>query len=261
MNQIEIFQVDAFTDKVFHGNPAAVCLLDDWLNDELLQAIAAENNLSETAFVIFKDGQYHIRWFAPNGEISLCGHATLAAGFVLFELNKVPEDRIEFGSMSGRISVLRTGDGVQLDFPKITTSTFDLAKVPEQLVDQHVLEAWDSILDLVLVLDSELELIKAQVNLNVLMTLEKRGLVLTTQAREADFYSRCFYPRHNIAEDPVTGSAHCILAPLWAEKLGKSHLTAIQGGHRQGHITCDVELDRVYLTGSCRWFLKGNIVI
>ncbi|MCC5790989.1 MAG: PhzF family phenazine biosynthesis protein [Legionellaceae bacterium] len=261
MQDIEIFQVDAFTDKVFHGNPAAVCLLTEWLNDELMQAIAAENNLSETAFIVQHSDGYHIRWFAPNGEISLCGHATLAAGFVLFELNKVEQDRIDFSSLSGTISVLRHGSLVELDFPKVAYRPLPLNHLPELLVDQAVMEAWDSDLDCVLVLGSELEVAKAQVNLKALINMETRGLILTAAASDVDFYSRCFYPRHNIAEDPVTGSAHCILTPLWADKLQKKELQAIQGSVRRGYLQCRVAADRVYLSGACRWFLKGHLVI
>ena len=261
MQDIEIFQVDAFTDKVFHGNPAAVCLLEEWLNDELMQAIAAENNLSETAFIVEDAKGFHIRWFAPNGEISLCGHATLAAGFVLFELKKVFSNRIDFSSMSGMISVTRKEDLVELNFPRVSYESYPFQNLPENLLDQPILEAWNTSLDMVLVLNSELEVMRAQVNLKALMTMKNRGLILTAKADDADFYSRCFYPKHNISEDPVTGSAHCILAPLWAEKLGKTKLQAIQGSTRRGVLGCVVDDERVYLSGACRWFLKGTLVI
>lgn len=261
MQDIEIFQVDAFTDKVFHGNPAAVCLLDAWINDELMQAIASENNLSETAFIVEDTKGFHIRWFAPNGEISLCGHATLAAGFVLFELDKVTSDCIDFNSLSGVVSVLRHGELVELNFPKIAFNPYPIEQLPDNLLDQKIIEAWDSSLDMVLVLGSELEVRKAQVKLNTLYTMKNRGLVLTCSAESADFYSRCFYPKHNIPEDPVTGSAHCVLAPLWAEKLDKKELSAVQGSVRQGYIHCIVDEERVRLSGACRWFFKGTIVI
>lgn len=261
MQDIEIFQVDAFTDKVFHGNPAAVCLLDEWMNDELMQAIASENNLSETAFIVEDTKGFHIRWFAPNGEISLCGHATLAAGFVLFELQKASGNRIDFNSLSGIVSVMRLGDMVELNFPKIAYESYPIDTLPDGLLDQKIIEAWDSPLDMVLVLGSELEVRKAQVKLNTLHTMKNRGLALTCSAEGVDFYSRCFYPKHNIPEDPVTGSAHCILAPLWAEKLNKNTLLAVQGSVRQGNIHCTIDKDRVRLKGACRWFLKGTLVI
>ncbi|KTD50929.1 PhzF family phenazine biosynthesis protein [Legionella quateirensis] len=261
MHSIDFFQIDAFTDKVFHGNPAAVCLLDDWLNDELLLAIAAENNLSETAFIIEAHNGFHIRWFTPNGEISLCGHATLAAGFVLFELERCSTDIITFNSMSGQLSVLRRKDRLTLDFPRLNYVNTHSSENITQLIDQPVLETYDSDLDYLILLANEAQVINAQIDLKKLIKLPKRGLIITSACTEADFYSRCFYPRHSISEDPVTGSAHCVLTPFWANKLNKSNLRAIQGLHRKGELFCELMDNRVFISGYCRWYLKGHLVI
>lgn len=261
MESIEIFQIDAFTDKVFHGNPAAVCLLPDWLNDELMLAIAVENNLSETAFIIENDLGFHIRWFAPNGEISLCGHATLAAAFVLFELGRCQGDFLSFQSLSGQLDVERRKDKCILNFPQIP---YRLSNTPEALsavLDQPVLEVYESDLDYIAVLANESEVANAVVDLKRLLALPGRGLIITAPSNEADFYSRGFYPKHSIAEDPVTGSAYCVLAPFWANRLNKTVLRCIQGSMRKGEVFCEIEDPRVYISGSCRWYFKGHLVI
>ncbi|CAM2909185.1 PhzF family phenazine biosynthesis protein [Legionella worsleiensis] len=261
MHSIEFFQIDAFTDKVFHGNPAAVCFLEEWLNDELLLAIAAENNLSETAFVIDSDNGYHIRWFTPNGEIPLCGHATLAAAFVLFESKKRAADHITFHSLSGQLSVLKRKDRLTLDFPRLNYARSEATEFIKSLIDQPVIEAYDSDLDYLLVLENEIQVQNAQIDLKELIKLPKRGLIITSECSVADFYSRCFYPKHSISEDPVTGSAHCVLTPFWANKLNKSSLRAVQGTHRKGELFCELMDDRVFISGYCRWYLKGHLVI
>ncbi|MDP1603807.1 MAG: PhzF family phenazine biosynthesis protein [Legionella sp.] len=261
MHSIEIFQIDAFTDKIFHGNPAAVCLLNEWLNDELMQAIAVENNLSETAFIIEDSQGFHIRWFTPKGEITLCGHATLAAGFALFELGKSRTDTIDFLSLSGQLSVRKKGNQYTLDFPRLTWSLAACLDSLISLIDQPVVDVFESDLDYLILLASEDKVRRAQVNLKALAKLPKRGLILTASSEDADFYSRCFYPKHNIPEDPVTGSAHCVLAPFWAERLNKTVLHAIQGSYRKGEVNCEVVEDRVYISGNCKWYSKGHLVI
>lgn len=261
MQPIALFQVDTFTDKLFHGNPAAVCLLTEWFNDELLQAMATENNLSETAFVLEDDNGFHIRWFTPNGEVSLCGHATLAAGFVLFETGRVMEDRVQFSSLSGPLFVDHKGDKYTLDFPAIACHPLTNAAVVLDLIDQPVLDVYDSALDYLALLASESAVAKVQINLTALARLPKRGLIVTAAASDVDFYSRCFYPKHHVPEDPVTGSAHCILTPFWSERLQKKQLRARQGAARQGEIGCqwgDAE-ERVYLSGQCQWYSKGYV--
>lgn len=261
MDSIEIFQIDAFTDKVFHGNPAAICLLSDWLNDELLQAIAFENNLSETAFVMEDNNGYHIRWFTPNGEIDLCGHATLAAGFLLFQLEKCSTDTINFSSLSGALQVRRKGERLVLKFPRLNAEEMENAEELTGIIDKPAIAVFTSDLDYLILLANEKQVLHAQVNLTALRKLPKRGLILTSTCSEADFYSRCFYPKHNIPEDPVTGSAHCMLAPFWGERLHKKNLHGVQGSYRKGDVFCEVHDDFVYLSGYCKWYSKGHLVI
>lgn len=265
MSLIEIFQIDAFTDKVFYGNPAAVCLLDEWLNDELMQAIAVENNLSETAFVIENDEGFHIRWFTPNCEIDLCGHATLAAGFVLFETARAKHSQIQFTSSGGPISIKKLKDSLTLDFPGF--ETFE-AKNEEQiadLVNKEVKAVYDTTLDYLIELYDETAVETAKIDAINLARMDKRGLIITASAdnNDYDIYSRCFYPKHQIPEDPVTGSAHCVLAPYWAKKLGKNSFRASQGSVRRGTLHCEYkpESNRVYISGACRWYSKGQLVI
>lgn len=261
VDSIEIFQIDAFTDKVFYGNPAAVCLLSEWLNDELMQAIASENNLSETAFVIEDSQGYHIRWFTPKGEISLCGHATLAAGFALHEMGKCEEEFVNFSSMSGTLTVRKKGEAYILDLPRLSFSVSNTPDLIASLIDKPTVAIYESELDYLILLADESKVLQAQIDLKTLVKLPKRGLILTAAAEEADFYSRCFYPKHNIFEDPVTGSAHCVLAPFWSERLGKTNLRAIQGSFRKGEVRCEVHETRVSLSGHCKWYLKGHLVI
>lgn len=261
MNSIEIFQIDAFTDKVFHGNPAAICLLEDWLNDELLQAIAFENNLSETAFVRDSHDGYQIRWFTPNGEVNLCGHATLAAGFLLFELGKTTSDTLQFDSLSGPLQVRKKGKRLTLNFPRLDVHSLQDTALLAGLIDKSPEGVFVSELDYLMLLANEQQVSSAQVDLAMLAKLPKRGLILTAVSHEVDYYARCFYPKHRIPEDPVTGSAHCILAPFWASRLNKNKLQALQGSFRQGDVFCEVSDDRVYISGSCRWYLKGQLVI
>ncbi len=261
MQRIDIFHIDAFTDKVFHGNPAAICLLKSWLNDELLQAIAVENNLSETAFVIEDKEGFQIRWFTPKGEISLCGHATLAAGFLLFELGKTSHDTVKFSSLSGQLCVRKKADRVTMDFPRLDVYSSDIDVQLYETINQPVIEIFESDLDYLFLLANEATVLKAQVDLHRLSKLPKRGLILTAKSNDMDFYSRCFYPKHNISEDPVTGSAHCVLAPFWSERLNKTKLRSTQGSIRQGQVYCEVFGDRVHISGSCRWYSKGYLVI
>jgi len=260
VDSIEIFQIDAFTDKVFHGNPAAICLLNDWLNDELLQAIAFENNLSETAFVIENADGYQIRWFTPKGEINLCGHATLAAGFLLFELMQIPTDTVHFSSLSGSLYVHKKDDLLTLNFPRLNCEEMSMQMLAN-IIDKPILGAYASDLDYLVLLANEKQVVDAQIDLQGLLKLPKRGLIITARGSESDFYSRCFYLKHNIAEDPVTGSAHCVLAPFWSKRLNKTKLHAIQGSIRRGDVFCEVHEDRVHISGYCKWYSKGSLFI
>ncbi|GGI75887.1 PhzF family phenazine biosynthesis protein [Legionella impletisoli] len=261
MHNIDIYQIDAFTDKVFHGNPAAVCLLTEWLNDELLQAIAVENNLSETAFILEEADGYQIRWFTPKGEINLCGHATLAAGFLLFELDQCKNNPIKFSSLSGPLYVRKKENLLVMEFPRLSFHPLGDVSSLENVVNVSLNHSFVSELDYMVVLPSEKEVLKATINFQALAALPKRGLILTSRGSDSDFYSRCFYPKHNILEDPVTGSAHCVIAPYWSEQLNKKALRGIQGGVRKGELFCEVLEDRVNIAGYCRWYFKGSLLL
>ncbi|KTD16233.1 PhzF family phenazine biosynthesis protein [Legionella jordanis] len=261
MNALSLYQVDAFTSQLFTGNPAAVCPLDNWLDDRLMQAIASENNLSETAFIVKEGDEYHIRWFTPNSEVALCGHATLASAFVLFEVLGEQSPSIRFKSQSGILNVRRQGSQLQLDFPSLpykeitpSESLLDAVRVIPRAVYQ-------STFDLLFVLEDEKDVQKAQPDLAAVSVLQNRGIILTARSKDFDVYSRCFYPGCDVPEDPVTGSAHCVIAPYWAEYLGKTTIHALQGGKRKGQLICEVKDNRVLLTGDCRLYLQGTINI
>lgn len=261
MRRIEFFQIDAFTDKVFYGNPAVICLMQEWLNDELLQAIALENNLSETAFVIEEKGTFQIRWFTPKGEINLSGHSTLAAAFMVFESGKYCEDEVQFSSLSGPLVVRKKGELLTMNFPRMALYPMDVPLELSRLVNQPFNEAFENELDYLILFEDESQVVEAQVDLKALKKLPNRGLILTAPGYQTDFYSRCFYPRYNISEDPVTGSAHCILAPFWAQRLNKTKLHARQGLLRTGDVFCEVLDDSVLISGYCKYYSKGYLVI
>lgn len=259
--QIPIFQVDAFTDTLFSGNPAAVCPLERWLPDELMQNIAAENNLAETAFFTLTSNGYEIRWFTPTTEVDLCGHATLAAAAVMFDQLQVQGERICFSSRSGPISVTKVADGLQLDFPSqapsVSTTAGDLSSILGFEAEQ-VLEATD----LIAVAQNQQQLEQLNPNLNLISQLPYRGLIVTAPASgELDFVCRFFAPQSGIDEDPVTGSAYTELAPYWANRLDKSELTARQISKRGGSVHCQIAGDRVLISGQVKHYLQGVIQV
>ena len=229
MNTYKLYQVDAFAEKLFTGNPAAVCPLDSWISDDLLQKIAMENNLAETAFYVGRGDRYEIRWFTPNTEVDLCGHATLAAAHVLFEYEDRRETPIRFYSpRSGELQVSKKPDGLTLDFP---------ADEPHEVpVSDELLNCFDK-------------------------KRKARGVIVTAKGEKADFVSRFFAPQSGVAEDPVTGSAHTTLAPYWAAKYGKTELSAIQLSARKGYLRCRVLGERVEISGRAELYLQGEIYI
>jgi predicted PhzF superfamily epimerase YddE/YHI9 len=257
-----LFQVDAFADAVFRGNPAAVCPLQSWLDEQQMQAIAQENNLSETAFFVPRDGVYDLRWFTPRAEVDLCGHATLASAFVLFSLLDHGGDVAPFETRSGRLEVRRDGDLLVMDFPSLPpTSCSDppaalLAGLPARpsIVVQ-------SAFDYIAVYDEAETVRSLQPDLTQLETLESRGVVVTAPGDEVDFVSRYFAPRFGIPEDPVTGSTHSTLVPYWAERLGKSSLHARQLSQRGGELFCKALGERVEIAGRCALYLDGTICL
>jgi predicted PhzF superfamily epimerase YddE/YHI9 len=259
--RIPIYQIDAFARRPFEGNPAAVCPLETWLADEQLQAIAAENNLSETAFLVGRLGEYEIRWFTPTTEVDLCGHATLASGHVVLNRLEARRDRVRFASRSGPLLVERDGERLRLDFPSRPPVRREgaTAGLPEAL-GASPSEVWGS-RDLLAVLDSEDEVRGLRPDMTRLAGLDTFAVIVSARGREADFVSRFFAPRQGIPEDPVTGSAHCTLTPFWAARLGRTTLRALQVSARGGEILCEDRGDRVLLSGYAAGYLEGVIDI
>ncbi|MCM8537196.1 MAG: PhzF family phenazine biosynthesis protein [Lentisphaeraceae bacterium] len=255
---MKIYQIDAFAKNVFEGNPAAVCPLEKWLPDETLQAIAKENNLSETVYFTEKDGRYHIRWFTPKAEVELCGHATLAAAWVIFHELLFVGEEILFDSLSGELRVRREGDLLVMNFPQ---TTFEEIPIPEKLEDVIGLKvnlAFSGGGDCFLVVDSENGVQNFNPDLSALAKFDFRGICLTARSEEVDFVSRFFAPRFGIDEDPVTGSAHTVLAPYWSKVLAKDYLIAKQVSKRSGVVHCELIGERIELKGSAVKFLEGE---
>ena len=258
--KIKQYQIDAFATRPFEGNPAAVCPLENWLDDNTLQAIAEENNLSETAFFIPTEKGFALRWFTPVKEVDLCGHATLATAHVIFNILSYDKPVISFETRSGELRVEKHGDQLTMDFPACPPTPGEIA---ETLVKglgtrpREVLAADDYIA----VFDNEATIRNITPNHTFLSQLELRGVVVTAPGENVDFVSRFFAPKLGIPEDPVTGSAHCELAPYWAEKLGKPILNARQISKRGGDLTCEVKGNRVSLAGRAVTFMTGEIEI
>lgn len=254
------FQIDAFASRVFEGNPAAVVPLDRWLPDTTMQAVAAENNLSETAFFVPEGEAYRLRWFSPGGEMDLCGHATLATAWVLFELLGYSGHAIAFDTRSGRLVVERDGALLAMDFPALPAQPCAapaalLAGLQRQPVE--VLAADDYFA----VYESEEDIRTLVPDLAELSRLDRRGVCITAPGKSVDFVSRFFGPKWGIPEDPVTGSAHCTLAPYWAARLGKSRFIARQLSRRGGELHCELRGARVIIAGHAVKFMEGEIVV
>jgi PhzF family phenazine biosynthesis protein len=256
--RLSMFQVDAFADRLFSGNPAAVCPLEEWLPDGVMQAIADENNLAETAFFAPEGDDYRLRWFTPEAEVDLCGHATLASAHVLFEHIGYVKDEIRFHTRSGVLVVTKRNGGLQMDFP---ASALTPCEMPEALMEGLGARPAKvfSASDYVAVFETEKEIRDLRPNFLRLEDLDLRGVCATAPGDTVDFVSRFFAPKYRINEDPVTGSAHCEIAPYWASVLGRNWLSARQLSKRGGSVTCEVVGDRVLLSGKCVDFLRGEI--
>jgi predicted PhzF superfamily epimerase YddE/YHI9 len=262
--KVPFYQVDAFADSLFSGNPAAVCLLDAWPGTNRLQRIAAENNLSETAFVMpGKRGKWAIRWFTPKMEVDLCGHATLAAAHVLYEERGEAPDEIIFTSRSGelKVSPLEEG-GLGMDFPGVSTRKASVSPLLLEGLGGYPSEVRVGV-DCLCIFDAEEIVRELQPDFRLLGRLHFRGIIATAPAnsRKVDFVSRFFAPSAGIDEDPVTGSSHCILAPYWSRRLGKNRMEARQISARGGRIVCEIREDRVWLEGSAVTYLRGEAEI
>jgi len=260
--KIKLYQIDAFTDKVFKGNPAAVCpLINDWLPDEIMQNIANENNLAETAFYINKNNEYFIRWFTPEIEVDLCGHATLAAAHVLFNYENYPGNIVNFQSKSGVLFVSKNEGYLTLNFP---TDEIEKVEMTDEIISGFNLkpsEAYRGKTDYMLVFDNENQIKDINVNMDKIAKIKARGIIITAKGIDADFVSRFFAPQSGIYEDPVTGSAHTTLVPYWSKILNKDTLTAKQLSKRTGILYCRNLNDRTEISGNAVTFLVGTIDI
>ncbi len=253
------YQVDAFTHRLFSGNPAGVCPLESWIPPGTMLAIAAENNLAETAFFVRENDHYHIRWFTPSTEVELCGHATLAAAHVIFNHLGYTGNVIGFASLSGMLRVSRTGHSLTLDFPADPAVPVEVTPLLSECFPGHPFTAFKGKTDLMLVFDSEEVIAGLKPDMRLLMQLPQRGVIVTAKGNEVDFVSRFFGPRVGIDEDPVTGSAHTTLTPYWSGVLGKTELTAMQLSARRGWLNCSLRDVRVSITGEAVTYLTGEI--
>lgn len=262
MNKYKLYQVDAFTEKLFGGNPAAVCPLNKWLDDDLLQKIAMENNLAETAFYVKQDNRYEIRWFTPNVEVDLCGHATLATAYVLFYHENHTENTIIFHSpRSGELRVSKKADRLTLDFPIDEFCKISISNEITSCFDKKPIDVYKGKTDYMLVYEKETDITDIKPQFEFIAKLKARGVIITARGETVDFVSRFFAPQSGIIEDPVTGSAHTTLTPYWAEKLNKTELSAIQLSARKGYLQCRLSGERVEISGQAKLYLKGEIFI
>ena len=258
--KLTIYQVDAFAEKVFKGNPAAVIPLDDWIEDELMQQIAMENNLSETAFFVKTDAGYHLRWFTPEYEIDLCGHATLASAYIIKNFIEPHISEIAFSTQKAGILKASANEGLYtLDFPSRMPEP---CEVPEKLFESLHISTVVEVLrsrDYFVVLPNEEAVRNAEPDFTLMKELDAIGVIVTAKGHEADVVSRCFYPGAGIPEDPVTGSAHCNIVPYWSEKLSKTKLFCRQLSQRGGNLQCELAGDRVLMSGKCVLYMQGEI--
>jgi len=257
--ELKLFQVDSFTDKVFSGNPAAVIVLNSWIEDDHMQSMALENNLSETAFLVEKSNNfYEIRWFTPKTEVDLCGHATLAAAHVLFNRYGVRGKELEFFSpKSGPLKVVKSKDELTLDFPADSPTPSDPPNGLYEAIGLTPSECLKGRTDYMLILKDQDAVERLDPNFHLLQYIPARGIICTAPGKDFDFVSRFFASASGIDEDPVTGSAHTTLAPYWSAKLGKSKLTARQISKRGGNLTCEVKDDRILMTGKAVIYFEG----
>lgn len=257
-----IFQVDAFTTRRFAGNPAAVVLLQGFLEDAIMQAIAAENNLAETAFLVPANGDYQIRWFTPTVEVPLCGHATLASAAVVMERLEPVRNNVTFHSASGPLTVTRATLGYVMNFPVRLSEQIPTPPVLVEALGVTPLEVFTHPLNYLALLDSASAVRMLSPDLAAIVRLDRTGVIVTAPGDEGyDFVSRYFAPAKGIPEDPVTGGAHCMLAPYWSKRLSKSEFRAFQASQRGGEIICRLKRDRVELEGSCVFYLEGEVEI
>ena len=254
------YVVDAFTDEVFHGNQAAICIMEQWLSDDLMMNITRENNFSETAFAVKEGEKFHLRWFTPGGEIDLCGHATLACAYVLFQFYLPNADKIVFSTLSGDLTVSKTNDLLEMEFP-----AFQLEKVPvtDAMIDAIGAVPCEAYMgrDLLCIFDSEDIVKNLAPNMEKLLKLDGLLLHVTALGKVTDSVSRSFAPKLKIIEDPVCGSGHCHIVPYWAKRLGKKDIVAYQASQRSGTLYCRMEGDKIFIAGKAALYSECELYI
>ena len=258
--KLNIYQIDAFANKTLEGNPAAIIPLEEWLSDELMQAIAAENNLSETAYFVQTSSGFDIRWFTPVQEVNLCGHATLASSYIIFNILEYEKEEILFESKSGTLSVKQNDEWLEMNFPSQSPVE---CKIPQQIIgafSEAPIECLKSE-DYIVVFENEQQIINANPDFSLLSELNLRGVVITSRSEKYDFVSRCFAPKYGINEDPVTGSSFTQLMPYWSKKMNKINMNAKQVSKRGGEVKCVYLGDRVLISGKAAKYMSGTIEI
>lgn len=256
-----IYQVDAFNNEIFKGNPAAVIPLNEWISDYLMQAIAEENNLSETVFFVKNEQSFDIKWFTPSCEIDLCGHATLAAAHIIYTELDFEEELIVFNSKSGNLTVKKNDDWYTLNFPSEEIEEIETPILLKQALNVSILKTYKGTWKLMVELEDETTIANLKPNFSLLSELESNGIAVTSKGDKVDFVSRFFAPKLGINEDPVTGSAHSLLIPFWAKKLNKTKLNAVQLSKRVGILKCTYLNNRVEMSGQASTYLKGKITL
>lgn len=256
-----IYQVDAFNNQIFKGNPAAVIPLKEWISDNLMQSIAEENNLSETVFFVEKEHLFEIRWFTPNSEIDLCGHATLAAAHIIFTELNYSKKNIEFSSKSGVLKVEKNNDWYTLNFPSEEVKEIETSNTLKEALNVPIKKTYKGNKKLLIELENEIIVESLTPNFNLLSQLKSNIIIVTSKGNKVNFVSRVFAPKLGINEDPVTGSAHTTLIPFWAKKLNKIELEAVQISKRSGYLKCTYLNNRVEMSGQAITYLKGQLTI
>lgn len=259
--ELDLYQVDAFADGVFSGNPAAVVPLYEWLSDDLMQNIATENNLSETAFFVKRGEYFDLRWFTPESEVDLCGHATLASAFVIYTYLDYTDPAVVFETRSGRLFVDRENDLYSMDFPAWGVREIQVTERVTKAVGIRPAELYMGERDMMAVFESEDQVRTMTPDFRLVSQLDGLCLICTAPGIDYDFVSRTFVPEEGIPEDPVTGSAHCTLVPFWADRLGKTEFHAYQASRRGGVLQCQHLGDRVKIAGKAVTFMKGTIIL
>jgi PhzF family phenazine biosynthesis protein len=258
--EIPFYQVDAFSSRVFAGNPAAICPLNEWLPDEVMQSIAMENNLAETAFFVPEGGGFRLRWFTPEVEVDLCGHATLASAYVLMTQIDTSRTEVSFHTRSGELRVTRHGDRYAMNFPSRPPQKLEVTKQMTEALGAEPMELWAA-RDYMAVFESESAVKALRPDMGKTAALDKFAVIVTAPGDQVDFVSRFFAPSKGVPEDPVTGSAHCTLIPYWADRLGKTVLQARQISRRGGELHCELIRDRVNIIGHAALFAVGKFYI